>query len=110
MKSKQIADIVRRLEKLEDAVFSKPKAKVNLGNNKTSDTSFTGPSGGLKLLISDKFFAKKRALAETRDELEKRGYHYSLQAVQTALSRLSKSSGPLVSFKEDGRKVYAKRK
>jgi len=38
------------------------------------------------------------------------GYHYSKQAIQTPLNRLSLQNGRLVGLKEKGHKVYAKRK
>ncbi|MGO9398783.1 MAG: hypothetical protein ACLP19_13245 [Xanthobacteraceae bacterium] len=50
------------------------------------------------------------SFSEIEGELNKQGYHYSKQAIQTPLNCLSKQSGPLVGLKEQGHKVYAKRK
>ncbi len=101
-----IKDIVRRLTRLEKAVFSNGNKIIK----KPEEKNFVGPTGGIHLLISQGTFSKKKGLSETRNELAKKGYHYSLQAVQMALSRLSKSGGQLVSLKESGRKLYVKRK
>jgi len=70
-----------------------------------------GPKGGITLLISKGFFkGKKCAATEVKKELEGIECFYRGDVIQTALNRLSCSSGPLVSFKENGKKVYAERK
>ncbi len=105
---KDIQDLTARIEKLERAVFGKGKGKPK-GKNEI-DQHFSGATGGLRLLISKGFFDRKRAFSEIEAELLKHGYHYSKQAIQTPLNRLSKTGGTLVGFKEKGKKVYAKRK
>lgn len=101
--SKTLSDLLRRVVNLERAVF---------GNRKTviADRNFTGATGGLRLLVSKGFFDRRRFFSEIEAELRKLGYHYSKQAIQTPLNRLSAPGGPLVSLKEKGKKVYAKRK
>jgi len=98
--------IVKRLERVEKAVFG--------ANSKTRPTSaasaFKGATGGARLLLSNGFFNQKKSLSEVRTALAKNGYHYSAQAAQMALSRLSLRAGPLATLKEGGRKVYVKRK
>jgi hypothetical protein len=108
MTEKTIQDLIARIEKLERAVFGQGKEKTKAKNIK--DRHFSGATGGLRLLISTGFFDRKRAFSEIEAELLKHGYNYSKQAVQTPLNRLSKTGGPLVGFKEKGKKVYAKRK
>ena len=66
--------------------------------------------GGLRLLISRGFFKTKKSLGATRQELVKHDYHYSAASIQTTLNRLSTRTGPLAAFKEDGKKVYVRRK
>ncbi len=109
-KEKTIEDLVARLEKLEAAVFGQAgqKKKTKVESAKSQD--FNGATGGLRLLVSKGFFDRKRSFSEIETELVKQGYHYSKQAVQTPLNRLSKTGGSLVGFKEKGKKVYAKRK
>jgi hypothetical protein len=104
-------DLIARIEALERAVFGsgatlgiKPKSSAK------SAASFEGATGGLRLLLSHGFFDRRRRFFEIEGELNKHGYHYSKQAIQTPLNRLSKQSGPLVGLKEQGHKVYAKRK
>lgn len=105
---KNIQDLTARIEKLERAVFGQEKDKHKAKDGK--DQHFSGATGGLRLLISKDFFDRKRAFSEIGAELLKHGYHYSKQAIQTPLNRLSKTGGTLVGFKEKGKKVYARRK
>lgn len=98
--------ILARIEKLEQAVLDGARQKPGVAKSH----NFKGATGGLRLLISKGFFNKKRGFSEIRQALEDNGYHYSNQAIQTPLNRLSKAGGLLVSFKKKGKKVYAKRK
>jgi len=93
-----------RLRRLEEAVFGRKRASTKVRHTDV------GPTGGLRTLIAQGFFKSKRNLADSRAALEKNDYHYSAQAVDMALKRLSKRDGPLVSFKQGGKKLYAKRK
>jgi hypothetical protein len=101
----QIKEILNRLTKLERVVFGEEKKIINKGKEE-----FVGPTGGIRLLISKGFFKTKRGLGEVKIKLAEESYHYSLQAVQNALNRLSGAGGPLVAFKENSKKVYAERK
>ncbi len=103
---KTIKSLLIRVEKLEKVVFGKNSKKAKNPEPKT----FKGATGGLRLLLSKGFFDRKRTFGEIKQGLADHDYHYSNQAVQTPLNNLSKTSGPLVSFREDGKKVYAKRK
>ena len=103
---KIIAGLISRIEKLERAVFTRKSVK-----SKTEDKqNFQGATGGLRYLISKGFFDRKHNFGEIKKGLADNSYHYSNQAVQTPLNNLSKAGGPLVSLKEKGKKVYAKRK
>lgn len=101
-----IQEILERLERLENAVFETASKKVA----KKGTDEFGGAIGGVRFLNSRGFFSKKRTLRDIREELSKHDYHYSAQAVQTSINRLSVVGGPLVSFREAGKKVYAERK
>jgi hypothetical protein len=98
-----LSGLLRRVVKLERAVFRNRETLIAKQN-------FSGATGGLRLLVSKGFFDRRRFFTEVEAELRKQGYHYSKQAIQTPLNRLSAPSGPLVSLKEKGKKVYAKRK
>lgn len=101
-----IRDLIKRIEKLEKAVFSaKPRE-----NTSKRRSEFTGPKGGVLKLIAEEFFKKRKTATETKSEMETYDYHYSIQAIQMALKRLSNKDGPLVSFVESGKKVYVERK
>jgi len=100
------SDLMARIEALERAVFgANPKKKRAL-----SQDEFKGATGGLRLLLSTGFFDRRRQFSEIETELNKQGYHYSKQAIQTPLNRMSLQSGSLVGLREHGHKVYAKRK
>jgi hypothetical protein len=104
---KILKDFELRLTRLEEAVFR--KTTVSHGTSTKTD-NFSGPSGGLRYLFSRGFFSEKRFLVDVRNALAKNGYHYSAQAAQTSLNRFSKPGGPLVTIKQDGKKVYVARK
>lgn len=107
--NKQIAGIIKRLERLEKEIL--PKGKSLVAPIKSKESDFTGPKGGILFLISKNFFSKKRGARQVLDELEKNDYiGYRIQVVQTALNRLSKPKGPLTALTDNGVKVYAKRK
>lgn len=110
-KNPNYTSIIRRLKKLEQAVFSGKFKKVK--STGVDVKEFGGTTGGVRLLISRGFFKMKKNLSEIRAELEKHGYHYSSQAIDMALRRLSKLKGPLVVLRQ-GRnkrnKLYCERK
>jgi uncharacterized protein YcbK (DUF882 family) len=64
----------------------------------------------VRLLISKGFFNAKKTLGEVRRALADNSYHYSRQAADMALKGLALRKGPLISLKEGGQNVYAKRK
>lgn len=108
MDNSQTKSILERISKLEVAVFKAQKRGIIAETPKDKD--FSGATGGIRFLISKAQLDKKLGLGEVRSALAGADYHYSTQAVQMALNRLSKPAGPLVGFKEAGKKVYVKRK
>ena len=104
MDEKAYAEIMRRIELLEKAVFAdnaKPVAK------KTESNTHKGATGGIRLLIEEGFFNHKRLFGDVCSAASARGYHYSKQAFQEALKRLSMKERTLVALEEKGKKVYA---
>lgn len=106
MDDKIIRDITLRLDRLEKAVFVAGGDR----RHETRQKGFTGATGGTRLLISRGFFKQAKTAPAVKSELEKRGYVYRIQVVQTALNRLSDRSGPLSAFKRDRKKMYVERK
>lgn len=100
-------DIVERVEKLEKSVFGQNKLKIKISN---VEKNFTGPSGGSLVLIKDGFLKQRKTTNDVLAELEKRGFIYKRQVVQTALNRLSNKNGPLVKIEEKDGIVYVERK
>lgn len=101
--------IIKRLDRLEKYVF-RSKLKQQPQKNEEHKSDFSGLTGGLRFLISHGFFKTKKNLSDIRTELEKHGYHYSPQAADMGLRRLSKLKGPLVVLREGGKKLYGERK
>jgi len=107
MSEQNIKNVIKRLERLEKAVFSTEKKPAL---NVSKPNKYEGPKGGILMLISNGFFDISRNTLDVKDELAKNGYHYHRNAIQTALNRLSTAKGPLTSFVENALKVSAKRK
>ena len=108
-KEEILKQILKRLDRLEAAVFGNRKEKSEPPSTKKKD--FKGVTGGIRLLISQGSFKnKKRTFAEIKEALNKEGYFSSLQAIQAALDQLSISKGPLRKIKEGKRNYYAERK
>lgn len=107
MDEKILQQIFQRLERVEQAVFAKRQKPEHV---KQKAVVHKGATGGVRLLVEDGFFNKKKQFGEICDAATARGYLYSKQAFQEALNRLSKKGGPLVALLEQGRKIYAIRK
>lgn len=107
MDEKIIKHITSRLDRLEKAVFGAGRDRKTTEPQKKG---FTGATGGIRLLIVRGFFRQAKTAPAVKSDLEKRGYFYRIQVVQTALNRLSERSGPLSAFKKDGKKMYVERK
>jgi hypothetical protein len=117
MDDKTIKSILDRLQKLEHEVSiirrgpaSASDEKVIQNSLPATAASFEGVTGGIRFLLSKDFFKGSKSLSDIKAEMERHDYHSSLQAVQMGLNRLSKPSGPLITFKENNKKLYAKRK
>lgn len=102
--------IIRRLGKLEQAVFSNRSKTYIKENISVKNKNFSGATGGIRFLVTRGFFRSKKNLSEVREELEKHRYPYSSQAIDMALKRLSKPKGLLVRLEIKGQKMYAERK
>ena len=87
------------------ATGRKPKASAP-----SNAEAFDGATGGVRFLIAKGFFNSRRSFAEVEKAMQDNGYHYSKQAVQMPLGRLSTVGGPLVALKNKGKNVYVKRK
>lgn len=105
---KAMAEILVRLVKLEAAVFGARKPHISEKPNKTH--TYTGPTGGVRLLFDEGFFKQKRSVEEVHQALEKRDYLYIKDVVRNSLNRMASPSGPLVAIKGKAGKEYAIRK
>jgi hypothetical protein len=86
-------------------------ASSPLSIKKTS--TFSGPSGGIKLLLGENFFKEPKTLPEVCARLRQEGFNYSRQAVSVALLRLVRDRTMVrIPATGDGKEkwVYAERK
>jgi len=109
-KNTDLEDLRRRVEVLERAVLGTGKPKIARVSAPASAENFEGATGGVRFLIAEGFFNSRRSFAEVEKAMQDNGYHYSKQAVQMPLTRLSAIGGPLVALKDKGKNVYVKRK
>jgi hypothetical protein len=79
-----------------------------------SKTDYSGPSGGLRLLVDDGFFNDSRSLPDVIDRLHQEGFKYPLEPIAVALLRMVRKRilVRLPSKNQNGKKIwtYAKRK
>ena len=104
---KGLQDHERRIKFLEKKTSTGPsqiKKQSKMGK------SYSGPAGGIRLLGEEGFFKNRRDLSSVRDELRKRGYNYPTKSIDNALRRASSIKGPLVTLREEGKKIYVERK
>jgi hypothetical protein len=106
----RIEKIENRLATVEGLLSAKEIGTELVDREEAPGRAPKGPSAGLRALISDQFFTRKRFLEEVRAALGERGLFYSSQAVHMALARESRRDGRLVALREQGRKFYAERK
>jgi len=115
MTEEQIKKIIKRLEDHEKRILVLESMSENIKlkkyNQKDSkQVNHSGPKGGILFLIRKGILKNKKTADDVWAELEKEGYIYKRDVVQTALNRLSKQKGLLVKIEEKGKKVYAQRK
>jgi hypothetical protein len=109
-KNIDLEELLRRIEILERAVLKTASGKKPKASASPNAETFDGATGGVRFLISKGFFDSRRSFAEVEKAMQDNGYHYSKQAVQMPLGRLSTVGGPLVVLKTKGKNVYVKRK
>lgn len=100
---KKISNLEKRVDKLE-------KGGKTL-KAKSVSTDYAGLTGGIHLLIKNKFFSSPKMLNEVIAELKREGYHYGLGPVAKALSvYFMKKKKLLTRFKEGKNYKYVIRK
>jgi len=106
--NERFSKIEKRLQKIEKAVFTKPR--VSKKQDKSSD-GYDGLSGGIRLLIHNGFFKKPKELKEIFAELKRENYHYSKASISKILARdFVKKAKTLTRIKEGKYFKYVLRK
>jgi len=98
---KEIAEIKKRLDKIEKELFSK---KSGTKKQTSEKNDYSGLVGGIQLLIDKKFFSKPRQLSEVTKELKTNTYHYSLAVVSKSLARDFVKTKRILTRIKDGKK------
>lgn len=106
--AKVLADHEARLAALE--IMSNKKSTRTISKSGKISKGFSGPKGGILLLLDRGFLDTKKVADEVCSALDKEGYVYTKQVVQNALNRLSTKKGPLVVIDEKDKRIYVKRK
>jgi hypothetical protein len=106
---KIVAALEKRIQKLEATVFPR-KTSLRVAPVEPSSDDFKGAPGGIRYLYSKGYFRTPRRFGEIMTAVEAEGYLYTKQAIQNALTRMSKVGGPLVTLRRGGGKVYGERK
>lgn len=75
-----LKDIKSRLEKIENVVFKNKKVK------KEKDSDYTGLSGGIRLIIDNKFLNKPKDVSEIVSEMKRENFHYPKESIRKMLS------------------------
>ena len=112
-------EVIKDINILLEELVSSPKSdSIKTPQDKLpkkqSDTDYSGPSGGLRLLIDVGFFKDSKSLPEVIDRLHQEGFKYPLAPIAVALLRLVRKRVlvRLPSKNQNGKKiwVYVERK
>jgi|SRR3989344_8422238 len=104
-----IRDINILLGELAVSRGSTPMKGPHKHPRKQDDGDYSGPSGGLKLLINEGFFRDSKPLPEVIAQLHQEGFKYPLPPIAVALLRLVRKRVlvRLPSKNQSGKKVWA---
>ena len=85
-----IADIKSNVAELEIALSNTRSDASKKIRTTANNNGFSGPTGGIKMLLNDGFFKEPRTLSLVVSELSKEGYNYRKEVVSNSLIRLVK--------------------
>ena len=89
-KRRKPSEIIAQIHSLLDELATLSGGRVAVQEKRVEEKSekFTGPSGGIKLLLKEGFFAEPKTLTEVVSRLHQDGFKYVTQVISTALVRL----------------------
>lgn len=82
-----LADLKGLVEELEALSATRPHPATPATAVPDSQ-SYSGPTGGIKMLLDQDFFKQPKTLGTVLAELRKEGYNYRKEVVSTSLIRL----------------------
>ena len=103
---KRLDDFENRLKKVEAILF-----KDDVPQKNVIPKDYKGLAGGIRFLISNKFFEQPKSVQAIINELKREGYHYTQAGVASTLSEtFTKSQKVLNRIKEGKVWKYVLRK
>jgi len=110
-----IKEINALLQELSAAPSKRGRSKQESSNKASkSQENYSGPSGGLRLLIKEGFFKAPKMLSEVTNRLHQDGFRYPTKTISVCLLRLVRSRVlvrlPAKNRKKNEMWVYSERK
>lgn len=97
----------KKLRGLEEGLIPLPKKEIK----KEGKKSYSGLTGGIKLLINENFLGTPKSVKEIFDELKRQGYHYPKKSVFKLLSiDFMKNKRIITRIRENNKWMYVIRK
>lgn len=92
-KQRNVSEIILEIRHLLDELASISEGRVlpirqQVYSNSVNKKKPSGPSGGIKLLLSEGFFDEPKTLPEVVARLRQDGFNYVVQVISTALVRM----------------------
>jgi len=117
LSGRNIEEIVAEMRRLLDELLIKVPLQAKrggIGADTGSSRRYSGPSGGIKLLLQEGFFKDPKAVPEVVAKLREQGFNYPRSTIAVALLRMVRDR-TLVRIKAEKPKgkekwVYAERK
>ncbi|MCH8986584.1 hypothetical protein IIA94_00205 [Patescibacteria group bacterium] len=119
-KNRNAQDIIEKiralLDELSSSAFTDAKNRTlhTLTDQSPQKISYSGATGGVKMLLAEGFFREPKALPEVVSHLHQEGFNYSRQVISVALLRFVRSRRllrrPTENQKGREKWVYAERK
>ena len=104
----EISKIKKRLEKIENVLFSE---NLQVGRKTIKQKKYSGLAGGIQLLLDNNFLDVPKDVPTIVSELKREAFHYPTESVRAALSRdFTKKKRILTRVQENNKYKYVKRK
>lgn len=104
-------DVSKTIRLMQGEKVETAKKHVNTPKKKEKKESYSGTSGGIRLLINEGFLDSPKLAKEIQAEMIRQGYHYSISSISKLLSvNFMKKTKQITRMKEDNKWKYVVRK